>query len=541
MSIGAGGGKQTDAQDARVCACLEKILLNPLFAQSERLQRFLKFVVTETLAGRTYRLKGYTIGLEVFDRQSDFDPTIDAIVRVEAARLRAKLREYYDGEGQADPVRIELPKGSYTPVIQCRTATATEIPPPLRDTPLLQRGGEVDLRYPPPIEDKPSIAVLPFTNMSGDQEQGYFADGITDCLITELSRLPGLFVISRHSSFVYKGVSKNTGEIGRELGVKYLLEGGVQRAGNHMRITAQLIEAANGAHVWAERYDRELKDIFEIQDDVIRRILAVLQVKLAGQEVGHRGHEGTCSLGAHDCLLRGLECFWVYSRESTEEARRHFARAVELDPTYAIAHAWLARALVFQWSQRWDPDPNLLERALEHARKAVELNPQLPFAYSILCWVQTWRKQGEAAIAAGWRAVALDPNNADAHLFLSFALAVANRAEEALHYIEQGIRLNPHPSAFYQLVLGLCYLVLEEYEQAVTIFKRGIALRDVFAPNHIWLCVAYAALGRDEEARIERDKVLAILPDRIPMGQDVWLDKDLSLRMNALRRLTGLP
>jgi hypothetical protein len=224
-----GNEDRTDAEIAKARTCLDRILASPCFVRSERQQRFLKFIVTETLAGHTDRLKGYTIAIEVFDRDVSFDPAIDAIVRVEAARLRAKLREYYDREGRTDPVRFELPKGAYVIRMEWRAPQATL---PLQESPDAHAktvGDAVSTRLLP-IADRPSLVVLPLANMSSDSEQEYFADGITDGLITELARLPGLFVISRHSSFVYKGVSKRAEEIGAELGVRYLLEGSVQRA-----------------------------------------------------------------------------------------------------------------------------------------------------------------------------------------------------------------------------------------------------------------------------------------------------------------------
>ena len=529
----------TDAESSTVRACLEKILLSALFAQSARLRRFLKFVVTETLAGHADRLKGYTIGVEVFDRGPSFDSAIDPIVRVEAARLRAKLREYYDREGRDDPVRLELPKGRYAVRFEerfLRTVSALPIP--------ISREGEATTvtvaPHPPPIEDKPSLAVLPFTNMSSDAEQGYFADGVTDSLITELSRLPDLFVISRHSSFVYRNMDKRVQEIGQELGVKYLVEGSVRRAGSRVRVTTQLIDAASGRHLWAERFDREVQDIFAVEDDVVRRILAVLQVKLTAPDSVRTGHEGTRSLEAHDCLLRGLERLWLSSQQSVEQARAYFARAVDLDPTYAAAHAWLARALVFGWIMYWDPRPDAIDEAHEHARLAVDLDPQLPQAQSILCWVQLWRRQGEAAIAAGWKAVAMDTNDADAQLFLSSALCCSGRGKEALHYIEKGMRLNPHPSGFYYFVLGQCYYVLKEYEQALAAFRQGVALRDVFYPNYYHLCLIYTLFGREAEARAERDTLLRLTGGRKPILRNIYLDADVSRVTEELARRAGL-
>lgn len=526
MSITPMNWTKTEIAEAEIC--LDKVLASPMFAQAERQQRFLRYVVTETLAGRAEMLKGYTIGVEVFDREPSFDPAFDAIVRVEAARLRGKLREYYGGEGCADPVRFELPKGNYVIRIEWQE----------EDAPRTHESGAN--AFPRPIEDRPSLAVLPFANMSSDPEQEYFADGFTESLITEMSRLSGLFVISRQSSFSYKKVAKRAEDIGQELGVRYLLEGSVQRSGEWVRITAQLIDAVSGVHVWAERYDRELKDIFALQDDVTRRIATVLHVRLAGDEADRFGQEGTVSVEAHDALLHGLECFWVYSRESVEAARVHFANAVKLDPGYAAAHAWLARVLAFQWIFLWDPREEILEQAFEHARTAVDLDSQHPLAYSMLGWVQCWRRQGEAAIAAGRRAVALDPNNADAYIFLAITLAVSDRGAEGLRYVETGMRLNPHPSAFNQLALGFCYFVQERYDEAIAAYRRGLEVSDVFIPHHVWLCVTYTLLGRDDEARFHREKVLALSGGRKPVLQVIWLDEALRSRMADLIQRVGL-
>jgi adenylate cyclase len=539
MAQSIGNENRADAEIAKARTCLDRILASPCFVQSERQQRFLRFIVTETLAGHTDRLKGYTIAVEVFDRDVSFDPAIDAIVRVEAARLRAKLREYYEREGGADPVRFELPKGAYVIRMEWRAQVTTLC---LQKSPdarahIVGHAMSTGLR---PIDDRPSLVVLPFANMSSDSEQEYFADGITDGLITELSRLPGLFVISRHSSFVYKGVSKRAEEIGAELGIRYLLEGSVHRAADRVRITVQLIDAASGAHLWAERYDRELKDIFAVQDDVTQRIVNVLQVKFAATARERMSHGGTVNVEAHDCLLRGLERFWKFTPESTREARVQLVRAVELDPGYAAGHTWLARVLVFRWIMLWDPNPETLERAYDHIRLAVDLDPKAPHAQAVLCWVQLWRKQGEAAIAAGWRAVHLDPNNADAYFFLSFALAVSERGEEALHNIVKAMRLTPHPSAFYQTALGLCYFVLDEYELAIAACKRGIEVTNVSIPNHYWLCLVYTLLGRDEEARVEREKLMELTGGRKPVIQHIWLNEDLGFRMHGLAQLAGL-
>jgi adenylate cyclase len=302
----------------------------------------------------------------------------------------------------------------------------------------------------------------------------------------------------------------------------------------------QLIDAASGAHLWAERYDRRLKDIFAVQDDVTQRIVTVLQVKFAAPEQERIGRGGTVNVEAHDCLLRGLERFWIFTPESTRDASVHVIRAVELDPGYAAAHTWLARVLMFRWAMLWDPNSETLGNAYNHIRAAVDLDPRAPHTQAVLCWVQLWRKQGEAAITAGWRAVGLDPNSADAHLFLAFALAALGRGEEALHNIVKGMRLNPHPSAVYHFALCLSYVALEEYDLAIAACSRGIEVTDVFIPNHYLLCLIYTLLGRDEEARAEREKLMDLTDGRRRVAQFIWLDEDLRSRMQGAIRLAGL-
>jgi len=235
---------------------LSTVLESALFVHAERLGRFLRFVVEETLAGRADRLNQFAIAIDVFDRDETFDPTIDAIVRVEAGRLRSKLLEYYDDLGGDDPIRIELPKRSYAATFrqrsgrdESRSAAAAEL-----DREVYARDGLAETTE----LAEPTIAVLPFVNMSLDPEQEYFADGVTEDLITDLSRLPGIAVISRHSTFTYKGTAATVQQVCEELGANLVLEGSVRKVGNTVRITAQLIDGSSGQHLWAQRYDRDL-------------------------------------------------------------------------------------------------------------------------------------------------------------------------------------------------------------------------------------------------------------------------------------------
>lgn len=510
--------------------CLSRMLSSPLFTKSPRQQDLLRYLVDQTLTGNAARLKGYSIGVEVFGRGDDFDPAVDAIVRVEVARLRTKLNEYYGSLGQSDTICIELPKGGYA--VEFRR----------RDTPLSHASSSVSAnRRTRLLEDNPSLAVLPMANLSPDPGLDYFVDGITDSLIFGLARLSGLFVISRQSSFAYRGAGKSSEAIGAELGVKYLLEGSVQRSGQRVRITVQLIEAATGGSVWSERYESDVQDIFSLQDEVTRSIVGVLQVKLARAEAEFFGHAETGSIEAHDALLRGLECHWKYAPKTIAEARQHFSRAVEYAPDYAAAHAWLARSVIHQWIMKWSDEPDLRERASHHAGKAVALNSRLPYALAIQGWVHLWCKQREPAIAACRQAVALDPNNPEALNMLSMCLSSAGFGEEALFYIEKALRLNPHSSPFYEFVLGQAHFVLEDYDKAIAAYQRGCDLSATFIPNHVYLCTTYALLGMEQEMRAKRDEVLALMGgDKSRMIEPPWIDDRLSATYEHLLQLAGL-
>jgi len=509
---------------------LSRMLASPLFSKSPRQQELLRYLIDQTMAGNAARLKGYSIGVEVFGRGTDFDPAVDAIVRVEVARLRTRLNEYYAGPGQSDALCIELPKGGYA--VEFRRC----------DTPTTQATSYVSAnRRTRLLEDKPSLAVLPLTNLGPEPGLDYFVDGITDSLIFGLARLSGLFVISRQSSFAYRGAEKSSEAIGAELGVKYLLEGSVQRSGQRVRIMVQLIEAASGGPIWSERYESGVQDIFALQDEVTRSIVKVLQVKLARAEAEFFGHEGTSSIEAHDALLRGLECHWKYAPKAITEARQHFARAVEYDPDYAAAHAWLARSLMHQWVMKWSDEADLREGAMMHAQQALQLSPRLPYAHAILGWVCLWCKQREPALASSRQAVALDPNNPESLNMLSMCLSSAGYGEEALYYIEKAFRLNPHSSPFYEFVLGQAFFVLEDYDKAIAAYRRGCELGANFIPNHVYLCTTYALLGMEQEMCAKRDDVLALMGgDKSKMIEPPWIDERLATTYEHLMQLAGL-
>jgi adenylate cyclase len=294
-----------------------------------------------------------------------------------------------------------------------------------------------------PLPDKPSIVVLPFVNVSEDPKQDYFSDGITEDLTTALSQLSSLFVIARNSAFTYKGKAVKVHDVGKELGVQYVLEGSVRRANDQVRITAQLVDATTDSHLWAERYDRPLKDIFALQDEIVQKIVTTLKLQLILREQGYLVRKTTDNLEAYDYFLRGLEAFNRATQEANAQARQLFEKAIELDSQYAEAYGRLSWTRTREWNYLWVQDSQTLEQAFALAQKAVALDDSLPGAYTALCYVSLYKRQHEQAIAAARRAVALDPNEAEGTVLLGLILNFAGRPEEAIGLIQKAIRLNP--------------------------------------------------------------------------------------------------
>jgi adenylate cyclase len=343
----------------------------------------------------------------------------------------------------------------------------------------------------PPLPDKPSIVVLPFTNMSDDPQQEYFSDGITEDITTDLSRISSLFVIARNSAFTYKGKAVKVQDVSREMGVRYVLEGSVRRAESHVRVTAQLIDATTGEHLWAERYDRPLTDIFTLQDEIVQKIVTTLQLQLTLLEQGYIVRKTTDNLEAYDYFLRGVENRSRLTKEANAQARQMFEKAIELDPKYAGAHAGLGATYWQEWVWRWSPDPQNLERAFALAQKAVALDDSLPWAHGMLGFVYVWKKQYEQAIAEGERAIALDPNNADAYVWLGEILNTAGRPQDAIGMIEKALRLNPRnhlPS--YLFNLGWAYHMTGRHEEASAAFKRVLTRSPTFLSAHMYLALS---------------------------------------------------
>jgi adenylate cyclase len=394
-----------------------------------------------------------------------------------------------------------------------------------------------------PLPDRPSVAVLPFVNMSGDPEQEYFSDGMTEDLITELSTLSGLFVIARNSVFTYKGKAVKVRDVGRELGVRYVLEGGVQRSGSRVRITAQLVDATTGYHIWAERYDREVNDIFALQDEVTQRIVSAMAVKLTEAEKRRLGRPPTGNPEAYDLVLRGHEERRLTTRDGNAEARRLFVKALDLDPNYAAAYLGLAWTHLQSWQFMWSTDREGLERARELAERAIALNESLVGAHHVLGQIYLWMKQHDRAIAEAQQAVALAPNDADGYETLAETLCWSGRPEECIQAIRHAMRLNPHYPYFYDWTLGHGYYLTGQRQQALDSLARALKGNPNFLPAHAYRGVLFTELGRMNEAREEFEQAshlgtgvsMVSLRERLPYKRPADLDRLLTAAHRAGR------
>ncbi len=365
---------------------------------------------------------------------------------------------------------------------------------------------------PPTVPDKPSIAVLPFDNMSGDPEQGYFADGITEDIITDLSKVSGLFVIARNSSFAYKGKAPDIRQVSHELGVRYVLEGSVRRAASRIRINAQMIDGTTGGHLWAERYDRDIADIFAVQDEVTRTIVGALKVKLTPNEEALRGSRSKIKPEVYDLIVKARQVALRLRPESAREARAILERVIALDPSVAIAYARLAITTFAEFANRWnDATPENLTRARELAQKAIDIDETEPQGYIALALVLSWMRRLDEAERAAERALALDPNSADAYTGLGNVREFQGRSEDAVALYTQAYRLDPQWDMALHF-LGRSLLQLDRFDEAETAFKRRLTFAPHSDMSRFYLACVYARSGRPEEAQRVWREILEINP-----------------------------
>ncbi len=362
--------------------------------------------------------------------------------------------------------------------------------------------------------DKPSIVVLPFTNMSGDPEQAYFADGITEDLTTDLSKISGLFVVARNSAFSYKGRQVDVRTVAEELGVRYLLEGSIRRVDEQIRINAQLVDGLSGGHLWAERFDGAMADVFALQDRVNREIVNALQVNLTAAEKENLNKVETVDAAAYDILLRGVEQYQRFNAESMVQARRLFLRAAEIDSGYARAYANIALTYATEVNFYWTQDrEESIRQGLAYASRAMELDDSIPQIYMTRSSLYLSQRQHEAAVEAALRTVEVHPNYADGHATLAFVLSYSGRLEEALQALARARQINPRSTGVYLGIEGRILFLLGRYDEAVAVLEESVERNPGFDRTRMHLAASYARLGRQDDASWAVEEALNINPD----------------------------
>lgn len=533
---------------------LERVVASPRFAAAGRLPLFLRHIVEATLSGQAQRLKESVLGIELFQRGNDFDPRLDPIVRVEARRLRARLEEYYLGEGANHSIQIEMPRGAYVPVFR----TTTPISPPLEGAAVaalnldelpgerLKPGPDAAGVAPggPSITVKRSrlwllvasvsillivvigvssrkawsgpagdhaIAVLPFANLTGDAANDYVGDGMTEELIDALSRLKGLRVTSRGVAFQYKGKSMDPRALGRQLNVHDILEGSVRQAGARIRVTARLVDAAGGFQVWSGSFDRQSKDIFDLQREIAESIAGALRVPLGVRGQSALSPRYTSNMEVYDLYLKSRALMNVYTEGSMLHAVDLLQEAVRLDPAYAPAHAGLANLYTLLAYYRATPAKETWDQALAEANQALQIDANLSGAHSALGFVQGWRQHEWATAEREFqRALALNPDSADAHLLRAVGCLLPQaRFDEALAEFERARDLDP-ANVITSYTYAFALLTAGRNGQAVDQYKRALELKSDFAD--MWwdygMALAYSGQPKESLAAFARSAQL---------------------------------
>jgi TolB-like protein/Tfp pilus assembly protein PilF len=489
---------------------LQRVLSSESFIHSPQLCRFLRYIVEQEIAAQADQLKEYVLGVQVFSKGESFDPRIDTVVRTEARRLRGKLVEYYQAEGRNDTIEISLPKGGYRAIFHARSnaanSTAVHIPVMwvaigvcLTMTIALaavywlwirgKNSDSVQLR---------AIAVLPLENLSADPAQEYFSDGMTDALITDLAKIGGLRVISRTSVLQFKKTSKPISEVARQLGVGYVVEGTILRAGDRVRITAQLIAVPNERHLWAETYERPGSDVLSLQGEIARTVAGQVKIRLTAQERA-RLIAGRISPEAHDLYLKGRFYWHTRDTEKLQKSIEYFKQAIDKEAKYALAYAALSDSYSVL-SGRFDGQrkKDFLIQAHQAANRALELDEKLGEAHASLAvsaddW--DWSKAEQELRSA----IELSPSYSTAHQWLSGILINTGRFEGGLSESRRARDLDPlSPGVHSQL--GWCLYQARQYDAAIRQLRDTVELFPDFVQPYIHLGMAYSAAGMHRES-----------------------------------------
>jgi serine/threonine-protein kinase len=508
---------------------LEKILSSPGFANADRLSRFLRYTVEETLGGQTDKLKESLLGIDVFGRKPSYDPRVDAVVRTEAVKLRARLRDYYEADGREDEVIIDLPKGGYVPAFRQREKLPPEPPAPeqLASTrrwqpaaaallALAVLGASVYFLMRQPSQNSratelSSIAVLPFADLSPGRDQEYFCDGMTEEIIDALSKIPGIRVVARTSSFAFKGKQQDIREIGKKLNVTAVLEGSVRKDGDRLRVTAQLNSVADGYHLWSETYEREEKDVFTVQDEISRAIVNTLQLKLSNHS---QTSVSPGNVEVYELYLQGRYHWSRWRTEGAEKAVHYFEAAAQKDPKYAPAYAGVAFSYCWLGFFGAMPPNQAMPKANEAAQKALSLDDSLAAAHTALAYVKAFYEfDWPAAEREFKRAIELNAGDPDAHFGYGIAyLSPQGHLNEAVHEMQIARDLDPL-SPIEANYLGLAYQLVGKRAEAIAQYRRALDLDPNFIEARLHLANAYLDEQQFKDFFAELDRAAQIAPD----------------------------
>ena len=461
----------------------------------------------------------FRVGINVGDVIVDGDDIYGDGVNI-AARLEALAEPggICISRAAADQVRDKVPfriesRGEQTVKGMARPIEVFRVVAGERDATAPASGDPAKVRPAPPAAGKQSIAVLAFNNMSGNADQEYFSDGITEDIITDLSKLSELHVIARNSSFVYKGGAVSIPDVAKALGVRYVLEGSVRRAGDRVRVTAQLVDAATGGHVWADRYDRALTDIFAVQDELTREIVSALKLKLTVEEKGRLVHKRAVDPEAYNLFLRGREQAWLHTRAANIGARALLERAIAIDPGYAAAHAIIAFTHLNDYVNGWADDPDRwLRTGLEIAQRAVGMDDEDSLAHFAMGLACCWSRDLDRALEEAGRCVALNPNSAEGHLSTAHTQIFIGRPAEAIDTIETYFRLDPHYPDLALHFLAEAHFSLGEFERAIAASRRRLERNPESVTSNVLLAACYGQIGRVDESRAAWAEALRIDP-----------------------------
>jgi len=519
-------------------AQLDKILASDGFVNADSLSRFLRFVVDQKLAGRGDLIKEYVIGVQVFHRGESFDPRADPIVRVQAGKLRHKLNEYYETVGFDDPVTIEVPKGTYSPVFRAPAPQRYSKWPVLAAAILLVACGFAVWKYArhspnvplgSPATESGAVAVLPFTNMSAEKDQDYFCDGITEEVSNLLSHVQGLRVTARTSAFEFRGKMEDVRQIGARLGVSAVLEGSVRKSGERLRVTAQLVSTKDGYHLWSETYERQVKDVFAIQDEIARAIVIALQVKLSTGPPGTPVIRHTGDAKLYELYLKGRYFLVGSAASSVDTAESYFEQVIQKDPNFAPAWVGLAGVYGRRGDRAFAPPREMMRKSRDAAENALRIDDTLAGAHSMLgALLGNFEWDWAGAAREFDRAIQLNPNLSSAYIGRSHLYMIEGRFEEMEKSIRQAQLLDPLSASISEqfsrlyyysrqpdrmieycrdtsdagmvFCLGTAYAGQGRIAEGIELLEKSYRMRGDPGQGFGMLALQYARVGRREDA-----------------------------------------